>query len=225
MDKGIEALTPVCVPKRIVRNWAASVMRHCDYCSHYKDTVLNDDGSAICASCCDSERSGNMQCALEEALQRNGELIAALERAHQESKEQSARIEELESQRQLAFMACNRWREKCADAEKRTAELEAAPNGMMQLSNELAEMKRKQKPAYDVTEFGQFSAWGMGGELRTAITLFRFDGNPANRKGEMVPKFMLQGIINSLQEHCDKMGDESLVEIMVGAGGTVEGGE
>jgi len=69
-------------------------------------------------------------------------LIAALEQAHQENKEQSARIEELESQRQLAFMACNRWRDKCADAEKRIAELESAPNGMMQPSNELAEMKR-----------------------------------------------------------------------------------
>lgn len=114
---------------------------------------------------------------------------------------------------------------KNAELARRIAELESAPNGMMQLSNELAEMKRKQKPAYDVTAFGQFSAWGMGGEMRTAITQFIFDDSPDNRKGEMVPKFMLQGIINSLQEHCDKMGDKSMIEIMVVAGGTDEGGE
>lgn len=35
------------------------------------------------------------------------------------------RIEELESQRRLAFMACNRWADKCREAEHRIAELEA----------------------------------------------------------------------------------------------------
>lgn len=129
MNKETEALTPVCVPKRIVRNWAASVMRHCDYCSHYKDTVLNDDGSAICASCCDSEHSGNLQCALEEALQRNGVLIAALEQARTEREEFRKR---LKLERQIV-----------EDADKRIAELESSLSGMMQLSNELAEMKRK----------------------------------------------------------------------------------
>lgn len=138
-------------------------------------------------------------------------LIAALELARRYSKKRDEENHDL-------MLTIGRLR---VEREK----MEADHNGMMQLSNELAEMKRKQKPAYDVTEFGQFSAWGMGGELRTAITLFRFDGNPANRKGEMVPKFMLQGIINSIQEHCDKMGDESMIEIMVGAVGTVEESE
>ncbi|WP_437431948.1 hypothetical protein [Yokenella regensburgei] len=41
--------------KRKHRNWTASVMRTCDYCGHHKDTVTEDDGSAICASCCDAE--------------------------------------------------------------------------------------------------------------------------------------------------------------------------
>lgn len=86
-------------------------------------------------------------------------LIAALEQAHQENKEQSARIEELESQRQLAFMACNRWRDKCADAEKRIAELESAPNGVMQLSNELAEMKRKCEELQEQKD--KWSAWAI----------------------------------------------------------------
>ncbi len=40
--------------------------------------------------------------------------------------EMAARIEELESQRKLAFTACNRWKDKFADAEKRIAELEAS---------------------------------------------------------------------------------------------------
>jgi hypothetical protein len=53
-------------------------------------------------------------------------LVEQLVRAQQESKEQSARIEELEAQRKLAFMACNRWRDKCVDAEKRIAELESS---------------------------------------------------------------------------------------------------
>ncbi|QMF90172.1 hypothetical protein HVY72_09520 [Citrobacter freundii] len=37
----------------------------------------------------------------------------------------SARIEELESQRKLAFTASNRWADKFREAEKRIAELEA----------------------------------------------------------------------------------------------------
>ncbi|HIG8413521.1 TPA: hypothetical protein ACYENP_005251 [Klebsiella michiganensis] len=39
--------------------------------------------------------------------------------------EMSARIEELESQRQLAFTASNRWADKFREAEKRIAELES----------------------------------------------------------------------------------------------------
>ncbi|ELY4817813.1 hypothetical protein SM094_002475 [Cronobacter malonaticus] len=52
------------------------------------------------------------------------ELIAALESARADSSENAARIAELESQRKLAFSACNRWADKCRDAEKRVAELE-----------------------------------------------------------------------------------------------------
>ncbi|EOV9009483.1 ead/Ea22-like family protein [Cronobacter malonaticus] len=39
--------------------------------------------------------------------------------------EMAARIEELESQRQMAFIASNRWADKFREAEKRIAELEA----------------------------------------------------------------------------------------------------
>ncbi|EPN1620224.1 hypothetical protein ACTV1I_002546 [Cronobacter dublinensis] len=53
-------------------------------------------------------------------------LIAALEAALAECRENAARIAELESQRKLAFSACNRWADKCRDAERRVAELEAS---------------------------------------------------------------------------------------------------
>ncbi|EMG1265083.1 hypothetical protein ACRZ6Q_000418 [Citrobacter freundii] len=43
----------------------------------------------------------------------------------EECTEMSARIEELESQRKLAFTASNRWADKFREAEKRIAELEA----------------------------------------------------------------------------------------------------
>lgn len=46
----------------------------------------------------------------------------------EECAEMSARIEELESQRKLAFTASNRWADKFRDAEKRIAELEGALN-------------------------------------------------------------------------------------------------
>ncbi|WP_105653508.1 ead/Ea22-like family protein [Cronobacter malonaticus] len=54
------------------------------------------------------------------------ELIAALEAAREDCRENAARIAELESQRKLAFSACNRWADKCREAEKRVAEIEAS---------------------------------------------------------------------------------------------------
>lgn len=51
-------------------------------------------------------------------------LIAALEAERADCRENAARIAEMESQRALAFSACNRWADKCRDAEKRVAELE-----------------------------------------------------------------------------------------------------
>ncbi|WP_133115729.1 ead/Ea22-like family protein, partial [Cronobacter sakazakii] len=53
-------------------------------------------------------------------------LIAALEAARADCRENAARIAELESQRALAFSACNRWADKCREAEKRVAEIEAS---------------------------------------------------------------------------------------------------
>lgn len=76
---------------------------------------------------------------------RNAELVEALEKAQrangylreqsaewerkaisnfEDCAEMSARVEELESQRKLAFTASNRWADKFREAEKRIAELE-----------------------------------------------------------------------------------------------------
>ncbi|EPT7034304.1 ead/Ea22-like family protein [Cronobacter malonaticus] len=52
------------------------------------------------------------------------ELIAALEASRADCREKDARIAELESQRKLAFSACNRWADKCREAQKRVEELE-----------------------------------------------------------------------------------------------------
>lgn len=48
--------------------------------------------------------------------------------------EMTMRIEELESQRQIAFMAGNRWADKSREAEKRIAEMKALARGVKQFS-------------------------------------------------------------------------------------------
>ncbi|MCC7744443.1 hypothetical protein INQ73_09120 [Klebsiella pneumoniae] len=70
--------------------------------------------------------------ALEKAQRANGylrEQSAEWERKaisnFEDCAEMSARVEELESQRKLAFTASNRWADKFREAEKRIAELES----------------------------------------------------------------------------------------------------
>ena len=76
---------------RPVRNWGEAVMRTCDYCSHHKMTVLNSDGSAICASCSDAEYATNLLNAVEIYQTRNAELVEALESAQRKIAELEAR--------------------------------------------------------------------------------------------------------------------------------------
>ncbi|MBJ9883206.1 ead/Ea22-like family protein [Citrobacter sp. Cy232] len=57
----------------------------------------------------------------------------------EECTEMSARIEELESQRKLAFTACNRWADKFSEAEKRIAELESNPIATLDVQSERAD--------------------------------------------------------------------------------------
>lgn len=66
----------------------------------------------------------------------------------EECAEMSARIEELESQRKLAFTASNRWADKFREAEKRIAELEARDvelPKLKMLSDYLAEVTQRER--------------------------------------------------------------------------------
>ena len=54
--------------KRKHRDWSATVMRTCDYCGDHKDTVTEEDGSNICASCCDDEHAANLENIVETLL-------------------------------------------------------------------------------------------------------------------------------------------------------------
>lgn len=83
-----------------------------------------------------------LEAALEKAQQHNGyirEQSAEWERKaisnFEECAEMSARIEELESQRKLAFTAGNRWSDKFREAEKRIAELERYHTAYMEWSD------------------------------------------------------------------------------------------
>ncbi|ADF62751.1 hypothetical protein [Enterobacter cloacae] len=70
--------------------------------------------------------------------------------------------------------------------------------------------------AYDIEAFGVFSASEGEDGLLLQIENFRLgtENCPQIGKGNMVPKFALQAIINRLQEHCDSMENETLVNIL-----------
>lgn len=140
MDKGIEAL------RTAAESAGSDEWMHSYIPPFGKHFIVSRDGSTIINL---SEGDVPAKCvnfiveacpayilkliaALEQAQRQNGylrEQSAEWERKaisnFEESSEMFVRIEELESQRKLAFMACNRWRDKCADAEKRIAELES----------------------------------------------------------------------------------------------------
>lgn len=54
--------------KRKRRDWTSGVMRTCDCCGQHKYTVMKDDGSAICAPCCDAEHVANLESIAETLL-------------------------------------------------------------------------------------------------------------------------------------------------------------
>ncbi|HGH4643595.1 TPA: hypothetical protein ACJIWE_000720 [Enterobacter roggenkampii] len=70
--------------------------------------------------------------------------------------------------------------------------------------------------AYDIEAFGIFSATEGENGLMLQIERFRFGTEkcPQIGKENMVPKFALQGVINRLQDHCDSMENEALVDIL-----------
>lgn len=75
------------------------------------------------------DRSRDLLCKLADTVIAKAEQSAEWERKaisnFEDCAEMSARLEELESQRKLAFAASNRWADKFREAEKRIAELEA----------------------------------------------------------------------------------------------------
>lgn len=56
------------IPERKKHNWGKAVMRDCDFCQQWALTVRHSDGGRICASCCDSEYTAALSCALVVAL-------------------------------------------------------------------------------------------------------------------------------------------------------------
>lgn len=82
------------------------------------------------AACIHEEWDRDYHMAWDETAKRNAEFIAAANPAVMlalldELEAKDGRIVEIESQRQMAFMACNRWADKFREAERRIAELEA----------------------------------------------------------------------------------------------------
>lgn len=58
------------IPERKKHNWGQAVMRDCDFCQQWALTVKHSDGGCICASCCDSEYTSALSCALVAAIAR-----------------------------------------------------------------------------------------------------------------------------------------------------------
>ncbi|EPX7615471.1 hypothetical protein QM091_15340 [Enterobacter roggenkampii] len=79
--------------------------------------------------------------------------------------------------------------------------------------------------AYDIEAFGVFSATECESGLLLQIEQFLFGTENCLQvgKGNMIPKFALQAIINRLQEHCDSMGNEALIDILSTPVGAVQG--
>lgn len=69
-----------------------------------------------------------------------------------------------------------------------------------------------ERPAYEIKQFGYFVARMEDWSIKTEFNYFITDigTSPQHRRDEMVPKYFLQGVINSLQNHCDEMTDEAL---------------
>ncbi|WP_316515091.1 hypothetical protein [Klebsiella aerogenes] len=106
------------------------------YCPHCNadDAAIGDCGdTAAIAWNYQQARIDALVEALEKAQRANGylrEQSAEWERKaisnFEDCAEMSARIEEIESQRKLAFAASNRWADKFRESEKRVAELESS---------------------------------------------------------------------------------------------------
>lgn len=76
------------------------------------------------------------------------------------------------------------------------------------------ENDKTERLAYSVNEFGFFSAYqGSDNKINLRVNYFEFSkGNTnAHKDSWHVEKFMVQGVINKLQEACDAMSDELII--------------
>ena len=92
-------------------------------------------------------------------------------------------------------------------------------------NDSIGESEEVDRTAYDIESFGIFSVTHGEYDLMLQIEQFRFGTGkcPQIGKENMVPKFALQAIINRLQEHCDSMGNEALIDILSTPVGAVQG--
>ncbi|WP_206737688.1 hypothetical protein [Enterobacter cloacae] len=92
-------------------------------------------------------------------------------------------------------------------------------------NDSIGESEEVDRTAYDIESFGIFSVTHGEDDLMLQIEQFRFGTGkcPQIGKENMVPKFALQAIINRLQEHCDSMGNEALIDILSTPVGEVQG--
>lgn len=74
--------------------------------------------------------------------------------------------------------------------------------------------------AYEIKSFGFFSAVAGDDDLILQIEKFSFDSGKLSQPeiGDFVPRLALQAIINKLQEHCDKLGNRPLDNVLSGLG-------
>ncbi|MEG6190995.1 hypothetical protein [Enterobacter kobei] len=74
--------------------------------------------------------------------------------------------------------------------------------------------------AYEIKSFGFFSAVAGYDGLILQIENFIFDSGKLSQPeiGDFVPRLALQAIINKLQEHCDKLGNRPLDNVLLGLG-------
>ena len=92
-------------------------------------------------------------------------------------------------------------------------------------NDSIGESEEVDRTAYDIESFGIFSVTHGEDDLMLQIEQFRFGTGkcPQIGKENMVPKFALQAIINRLQEHCDSMGNEALIDTLSIPVGAVQG--
>lgn len=122
--------------------------------------------------------------------------------------EMSKRIEELESQRQMAFMAGNRWADKFREAEKRIAELEARTVKLPPMNETLIAILGR--PNFTSSHLAE---------------LLRKSGFDIARKSEHEQATVIYWLLNIYLEHGEKWESVAKADIQSRAAGVAVEGE